>query len=333
MLDALRRRNNLLPIIVCCFGLIVCFFLHAAHSVLWLVAFFGTLFLTYLEVVTQWSFRAPTRRKEPVTDDNWAVHDLDANGTRMRLYVRQGQESSPVLWMCHGWTAGSVRLVPRAQVFVERGWSVVLIDLPNHGSSGSLVKWTAEQSTTIIIDCMNQLLNISPLRFENGMYFYGHSIGSFIGLRISKRRDELQFANNLDGWILESPMTGYTEIFQETCNLLRIPHPLRPWVLKKTIRHVNAINVATSDLVDLSEADVPLWGMTTEPTLLVQAFPDERLGAIHHERLIEHMGEVQGDLLSVELLDELTHSGSHQSSARDEAIVRWLNMLEHHSSA
>ena len=218
-------------------------------------------------------------------------------------------------------------------MFVERGWSVVLIDLPNHGSSGSLVKWTAEQSTTIIIDCMNQMLNISPLRFENGMYFYGHSIGSFIGLRISKRRDELQFANNFDGWILESPMTGYTEIFQETCNLLRIPHPLRPWVLKKTIRHVNAINVATSDLVDLSEADVPLWGMTPEPTLLVQAFPDERLGAIHHERLIEHMGQVQGDLLTVELLDELTHSGSHQSSARDEAIVRWLNMLEHHSSA
>ena len=70
MLDALRRRNNLLPIIVCCSGLIVCSFLYAANSVLWLVAFFGTLFFTYLEVVTQWSFRAPTRRKEPVTDDN-----------------------------------------------------------------------------------------------------------------------------------------------------------------------------------------------------------------------------------------------------------------------
>ncbi|MGB0515826.1 MAG: hypothetical protein ACPGKR_02655 [Poseidonia sp.] len=73
--------------------------------------------------------------------------------------------------------------------------------------------------------------------------------------------------------------------------------------------------------------------MTTEPTLLVQAFPDERLGATHHERLIEYMGEAQGALLTVELLEELTHSGSHQSLARDEAIVRWLNMLEHHSSA
>ena len=333
MLDPLRKRNNFLPALVLFCGLAGCFLLQPIHGFLALIAFFATLFLTYLEVVTQWSFRAPTRRKEPVEDADWAVHDLNANGIQMRLYVRQGQESAPVLWMCHGWTAGSVRLVPRAQVFVDRGWSVVLIDLPHHGSSGSLVKWTAEQSTTIIIDCMNQLQHTLPLPFANGMYFYGHSIGSFIGLRISKRREELQSTNNFDGWILESPMTGYSEIFQETCNLLRIPHPLRPWVLKKTIRHVNAINRDTPDLNDLSEADVPLWGMTTEPTLLVQAFPDERLGATHHERLIEYMGEAQGALLTVELLEELTHSGSHQSLARDEAIVRWLNMLEHHSSA
>ena len=255
MLDALRKRNHVLPALVFSSGFAFCFFVLPIHAVLSLIVFFATMFFTYLEVVTQWSFRAPTRRKEPVEDIDWVVHDLDASGVRMRLYVRQGLESAPVVWMCHGWTAGSVRLVPRAQVFVDRGWSVVLLDLPNHGSSGSLVKWTAEQSTTLLIDCMNQLCDTSSLNLENGMYFYGHSIGSFIGLRISKRRDELQFSNNFDGWIFESPMTGYTEIFDETCNLLRIPSFLRPWVLRKTIRHVNAVNPGTPDIHHLSEAD------------------------------------------------------------------------------
>ena len=38
------------------------------------------------------------KAKRAETDDNWAVHDLDANGTRMRLYVRQGQN----LPLCYG---------------------------------------------------------------------------------------------------------------------------------------------------------------------------------------------------------------------------------------
>ncbi len=333
MLDALRKRNNLLPFLVCTGGLLACTPLYPIHPGLFIMGMVLTAFFTYLELVTQMAFRTPTRRKEPVDDDDWTVHDIESDGVRMRVYLHQGLPSAPTLMMCHGWTAGSIRLVPRAQLFLKRGWSVILIDLPNHGSSGDLVKWTAEKSTTLIIDTNNMLQDSHPQCFENDLYFYGHSIGSFIGLRISKRRNELRLSADFRGWIFESPMTGYTEIFHETCRLLRIPHVLRPWVLRKTIRHVNAANKETPDLHRLYEADVPLWGMTHEPTLLVQAYPDERLGSSHYERLIALMGQAKDSHLTVELLEDLTHSGSHESAVRDAAIERWLSMLERHSSA
>ena len=77
--------------------------------------------------------------------------------------------------------------------------------------------------------------------FDSAVCYYGHSIGAFIGLRVSKRREELNEAihQHLGSG---SPMTGYTEIHDETCNILKIPTALRPWILAKTLRHFNAIN-------------------------------------------------------------------------------------------
>ena len=38
---------------------------------------------------------------------------------------------------------------------------------------------------------------------------------------------------------------------------------------------------------------LPDWGLPTESTLMVQANPDERLGAVHHQRLIEVMSSIE----------------------------------------
>ena len=91
-----------------------------------------------------------------------------------------------------------------------------------------LPKWSAEQATTLLMESMNELNKRRPELFTNGVCFYGHSIGAFIGLRMSKRREELNEAIHPTSWIFESPMTGYTEIHDETCNILKIPMVLRP---------------------------------------------------------------------------------------------------------
>ena len=129
-------------------------------------------------------------------------------------------------------------------------------------------------------------------------------------------------------------MTGYTEIHKETCDMLRIPTIVRPWVLRKTMRHFNAINGPIRRITSLSDADIPAWGMVHEKTLLVQAVPDERLGPVHHQRLIECMAVPDySGLFTQRFLPELRHSGSHVCDSRKRVVDDWIDDVYDHSSA
>jgi len=68
--------------------------------------------------------------------------------------------------------------------------------------------------------------------------------------------------------------------------------------------------------------------------LMVQANPDERLGPVHHQRLMEVMasGE-QPNLLATHLLDDLRHSGSHESLSRKAVVDDWIDQRFGHSSS
>ena len=335
MLNWARQRNHVLPFTVGVVGLLTTLIAIAWFG--WLAGIitgcFG-LFFVYLELVTQWSFRAPTTRKPALDVGGWERLTITAKGYGIATYIHKGRSGAPLAWICHGWTAGAVRMVHRASTFVERGWHVVMVDLPSHGASDSLPKWSAEQATSLLIESMNALHGERPEMFTNNVCYFGHSIGAFIGLRVSKRRDELNEEAHPSFWIFESPMTGYTEIHDETCNILRIPRALRPWILAKTLRHFNAINGPTRLVSTLSDADVPAWGLPKEPTLMVQANPDERLGPVHHQRLMEVMvsGE-QPDLLKTHLLDDLRHSGSHESLSRKAVVDDWIDQRFGHSSS
>ena len=327
LLAKLRRVNHALPALVTFGGVSLTFlsWLISPHIAL-LVAVYS-LYAAYMEVMTQWAFRAPKVRKPKLVDDHWNPLAYEVSGIEMFTNHASGEKGRPTVWICHGWTSGSQRMVGRAQSFQAKGWNVVMVDLPSHGGSQRLRKWTAEESTTLVIGAVNQLARDVPFLFEGPVYFYGHSMGAFIGLRLSKRRDEVVFGAKLSGWVFESPMTGYTEIFEETCRLLRVPRFLRPTLLKKTIRHVNAINPSPQPLQSLPEADMPLWGMPKEPLLLVQAQPDERLGDAHHLRLKNSMrdaGAIQ--LLSTHYLSSLRHSGAAVHGERDRLVSQWIDV-------
>ena len=71
-----------------------------------------------------------------------------------------------------------MRMLQRAESFLERGWNVLLVDLPDHGGSGGLAKWSAEETTTHLIAGMNEFQRANPNLCENGVWYYGHSMGS-----------------------------------------------------------------------------------------------------------------------------------------------------------
>ena len=334
VLDWARRRNRILPFSVALVGLLASVLTFVRTPVLCAPVILLSGFFVYLEVMTELSFRSPQKRKPVIEDSDWEKIYVNINGINILYYLFRGETNKPLAWLCHGWTAGAVRMVDRASSFRERGWSVMLVDLPSHGGSDSLEKWSAEETTTLLIGSMNRFSQTHRDLLTRKICFFGHSIGAFIGLRISSRRDELLLPHCISGWIFESPMTGYTEIHKETCNMLRIPHIVRPWVLRKTMRHFNAINGPIRRISRLADADIPAWGMVNEKTLLVQADPDERLGPVHHQRLIECMSKpAYSGLLTPHFLPDLRHSGSHVCDSRKRIVGEWIDDAYDHSSA
>ena len=67
---------------------------------------------------------------------------------------------------------------------------------------------------------------------------------------------------------------------------------------------------------------------------MVQANPDERLGSIHHRRLIKAMSDTKNtSILETHLLDDLRHSGSHESDSRKTVVDAWLDEHFDYSSS
>ena len=182
MLNALRRRNQVLPAMVFSLGIVCSVWLISISVILGFLGCLITLFLTYLELVTQWSFRAPPRRKPALEDPRFERRMVVVKGLQIAHYIAAGRPGMPLVWMCHGWTSASCRMIDRADSFLKRGWSVLLVDLPGHGISDGLEKWSAEESTSYLLEAMNHLQRAQPELFGAGIVHYGHSIGAFIGL-------------------------------------------------------------------------------------------------------------------------------------------------------
>ena len=173
---------------------------------------------------------------------------------------------------------------------------------------------------------MNELHSSGHVNPENKLYFYGHSMGGFIGLRLSERRRELTWNPTFGGWILESPMTGYTEIFMETNRILKIPKVLQGIVLWRMISQFNDLNETRPKLIHLDQTNTPAWGLMDEPTLLVQAHNDERLGDSHFLRLQRAFDESGNkNLLTSVIMEGLRHSGCAIHQERDDVVNEWLN--------
>ena len=331
VISALRRRNHAVPLSVALLGGSLSLVASYLSPIIgWTIVGF-TFFWFYIELMTQWSFRAPASRKPPIDDPSWNPMLLSIEGQEIMFYHKNSDPKSPTVVISHGWTSGAMRMTGRAQPFLERGWNVVMFDLPSHGGSSRLTKWTAEESCSLVIKALNAFCGQQDGLFEGPVAYVGHSMGCFIGLRLSKRRTELAFGERWVGWVFESPMTGYTEIFDETCRLLRVPHLFRRLLLRNTIRHFNALNSATTRLTSLNEADMPAWGNPQEPLLLIQASPDERLGDAHHVRLTNEIkNQGREHQLTAHYLTSLSHTGSHVHEERENLIGQWLDA---HSSS
>ena len=279
------------------------------------------IFRLYLSVMEYLIFQRPEKyRKARLEEKNWNGSKILVKDVQIQFYQYAGDKSQPVILFLHGWRSSASRMIQRMKHFTERGWSVLAIDLPNHGSSEAVEKWSAEFSTT----CVIEIINATKSEFSSKPFFiYGHSMGGFICLRLCQRTSEWSTNVNLNSIIFESPMTQYSLILEETYRILRTPRFLRGVLERRIFTTVNRLRTISTEFKSIQQADIPQWGMPHVPILILQAEHDLRLGRGHYNAFIEQL-ENQSLVYEAHLISTLTHTGSDDNAERTTILETYL---------
>ena len=295
--------------------------------------FLYTIFNGILEFLVGISFLLPGRKKPSFQHEDWLTSTFQTNECTMNAVYKVQNEPSPLLFMVHGWRSSSRSVSDRSIWFSERGWHVVMVDLPNHGSSGSLGQWSAYRSLKAVEEVGLKLNDIVPKELITSVTYYGHSMGGFIGLRLGTAQSNTVGSHPIKRMILESPMTMYEPILDEIAIGFRIPKFIRPMYRRRLIQRFNRSIGQPGRFSKIDEFNIPKWGKPLVPLLCVQANPDERLGMEHYDRLIEvYSGKDTQGMLNAFLLDSLTHAGARQNEDRNQKITEWLEQTDHSDS-
>lgn len=283
------------------------------------------LYHTIIEFYVGISFLLPGRRKPSFQGDGWGNQMFNHEGCPINTVSNIQTGPSPLMVMVHGWRSSSSSVSDRAMWFSERGWHVVMIELPNHGSSGENGHWSAYRSMKAVESVATRMERIIDPSDVTSVSYYGHSMGGFIGLRLASKESLRVATHPLNRMILESPMTMYEPILDEIANGYRVPMMLRPAYRRRLIERFNESIGQNGRWSNVEEFNIPLWGVPKLPILCIQAVPDERLGMGHFERLVEvySQPEYKG-LLTTASLESLTHSGARTNEDRNDAIEHWL---------
>ena len=302
-----------------------CIFSTLPASITVALVFFS-VYNALIEIYVGMSFLTPGKKKPPFEAEGWSHHDLVYGTNSLHAVAFKQEESAPLLIVIHGWRSSSRSVGDRGAWFANRGWHVLLIELPSHGASTEIEFWTAYKSMQAIKAVCSNLDSVFSKEDVTKVSYYGHSIGCFIGLRLVADREFVALEHPMTTLILESPMTMYSPILDEIALKLKIPAILLGVYRKRLIRRFNASIGEKGLFSSIDEFDLPQWGLPTLPTLCIQADPDNRLGMGHFDLLnTAYVDSGQGDLLTSHRLPGLTHAGAKINEERNQLIAAWLD--------
>lgn len=289
--------------------------------------------LFYNLIIETWvslAFISPGNRKKELVSDGWIsqFHELDTTIHSMS-YI--DDKIRPLVIIVHGWRSGASSMLGRAENYIKLGFHVILFELPGHGKSEPVSKWTAGHASTTFNDFYDNLEVDFNMKLVNDIYFHGHSMGGFVLLRFDKlvSNDD----SRIKGYILESPMTCYSMIFQESLDTLKIPKIAEKPFWSRLSAHFNEINPKISDVTELSDVDTPKWGIIRNNCLIIQAEHDNRLGLGHYNQLVKSQQEITGYIFQHHLVADLSHAGARINLNRDGLIAKWIHEVSAHSDS
>ena len=281
-----------------------------------------TIYESYIETLIALAFITPGNRKPQIIDDQWLSKYTNGD-IKCHYYSKFNENNAPLVIIIHGWRSGASSSLPRANIYLEMGYHVVLFEMPSHGKSQWVSKWTAGVAVKGLTSLMKALSQEEEFNLVSKIYFHGHSMGGFVSLKYSSLAKESKDLPNVSGYILESPMTCYSYIYDEIITKLRVPQFLHHRLWNRIKKHFNLLNNHLKPINILADADVPNWGYIASPMLVLQAEIDDRLALDHYDKLLETHNKNQS--IEAHLISDLTHAGARKNKNRDNLINNWLN--------
>ena len=307
------------------------------HLSLWIVILFFILYLPLnntlilicfipVVIVDLWlSFTLglmlilPVKRSFSNVPGHLISEEQEIDGYPVRWIRTPIDDSKPLAILIHGWNSRALNMEGRSKIYLDSGYNVILFEMRAHGGNIPVDHWAAMHVCHDFEKAMEIYSNYGWL--DNGFIVHGHSMGGFIaqrGLRL-----ELETSNNLKGVILESPVTSYSLINNRTCEVLRIPEFLHPWMMRRLLRHYNSMNDSHYQIADINFLESPQWGLPNAPTLLVQAKLDDTLGENHWKHLVD-VHSNRDTNFRYHIVEKLKHSYERTNVERDQLILDWM---------
>ncbi|CAI8375551.1 MAG: Uncharacterised protein [Euryarchaeota archaeon UBA443] len=306
-----------------------------AHAIAWVflvpiaVYFDKSIFILYLApliILDLWftlclgfMLRLPKRRNDQPLPSEWEWEEYDVLGYPVRWLSKTIDIDKPLAILIHGWNSRALNMTGRSDLYEKLGYNCILFEMRAHGGNKRVPNWAALH----VCHDLESVLNVFEERgwLKNGFIIHGHSLGGFVAQRVM--RNELQTSDKALGMVLESPVTSYEYINNQTCEFLKIPAFLHKAMMHRLLNYYNRLNLPIFTVESVEELITPHWGFPSCPTLLVQAKNDATLGTIHADLLIDVHSKNESDF-TYHIVEELKHSHEKNNSSRDRLIEEWM---------
>jgi len=274
-------------------------------------------YLLFREITIRSFLLSPKRTHLPEEIDGWELIEYWRDDYPVRALLQRDDSANSLAVLIHGWQSSTSRMNNRLKWWRNKGYASLALEVRGHGNAVDEKEWTAlkiaEDLTFILEKLADEMKEIERV------ILYGHSLGGFILLRALNNHG--WWSDKVHGIILESPMSSYPLILQESKMYSSFIGPLvKRWLIHswETIHPLNSP-------MHLESVEAPLWGLPNNRTLLIQAEHDTRLGRDHFNHLVKSFEDAgKTDLLSKHLVPELEHSRNDICPQRDEIIESWL---------
>ena len=274
----------------------------------------------WLSICLGLMFRVPTKRTNKQPSGGWVYETFMVDQYPVRWLLKQIDESKPLAILIHGWNSTATNMIGRSELYERLGYNVVLFEMRAHGGNQPVEHWAAMH---ICYD-LERVLQMFNQRgwLSNGFIVHGHSLGGFVAQRVL--RPDIETSANALGMILESPVTSYEYINNQSSEYLRIPQFLHKFMMHRLLNFYNVLNSEQYAIRSIEDLSTPNWGFPTCPTLLVQAKHDSTLGTKHAQLLID-IHHTHESNFKYHIVDDLKHANEARNAVRDRLIRTWMD--------